>query len=63
MKASDVREKTPQELRRLATDLAEELFRLRMRHAMGQLEKTANVRRVRKDIARVKTALRAKSVG
>lgn len=60
MKPSEVREKNVQELKRLENDLAEELFRLRLKAATGQLEKTANLRKVRKDLARVKTIRREK---
>jgi large subunit ribosomal protein L29 len=38
----------------------EELFRLRIRHASGQLESTAMLGRLRKDIARIKSVLKEK---
>ena len=55
-----------QELNGLTTDklldrekeLKEQLFNLRVRLATGQLENTASLKQVRKDIARVKTVLR-----
>ena len=62
MKPGEVRDKPVPELQRLEAELAEELFHLRLKHATGQLQKTANVRRVRKDLARVKTVLRAKAL-
>ena len=40
--------------------LLEEQFRLRMQHATGQLAKTSRLRTVRRDIARVRTAITAK---
>ena len=40
-------------------DLKEELFNLRFQLAANQLENTARIKAVKKDIARVKTALRA----
>ena len=43
-------------------DLAEELFRLRIRHTSGQLDSPAMMGRVRKDIARIQTVLRQKEV-
>lgn len=62
MKANEVREKSAQELHKLETELREELFRLRLKAAMGRLEKTANLRHVRKDLARVLTIRRQKQV-
>ena len=41
----------------------EELFRLRLRHASGQLESPAALGHIRRDIARVKTVLVEKEVG
>ncbi|MGC9207306.1 50S ribosomal protein L29 [Acidithiobacillus sp.] len=40
--------------------LLEEQFKLRMQHATGQLAKTTRLRTVRRDIARVRTAISAK---
>ena len=55
MKASDVRMKTVDELDADLADLKKEQFNLRFQKATGQLEKTARVKQVRKDIARIKT--------
>jgi large subunit ribosomal protein L29 len=55
MKAGDVRAKTDDELQQQIDDLAKEEFNLRFQKASGQLENTARVRQVRRDIARVKT--------
>ena len=57
MKASDVRAKTVDELKQQVDDLAKEAFNLRFQRASGQLENTARVRQVRRDIARIKTIL------
>ncbi len=57
MKASDVRAKTADELKQQLEDLAKEAFNLRFQRASGQLENTARVRQVRRDIARIKTIL------
>ncbi len=46
------------ELKQKNTDIAEELFKLRIRHASGQLESPATMKNLRKDIARIKTVLR-----
>ena len=59
-KAGDVRAKTPDELSALLLDLRKEQFNLRFQRATGQMEKTHRVDEVRKDIARIKTVLRAK---
>ncbi len=40
--------------------LLEEQFKLRMQHATGQLAKTTRMRSVRRDIARIRTAMTAK---
>jgi large subunit ribosomal protein L29 len=61
MKASDVRAKTPDELTEDLGRLKKEQFNLRFQKATGQLENTARVRQVRRDIARIQTVLRAKS--
>ena len=61
MKASDLRTKTPDELKTELLNLRKEQFNLRFRKASGQLENTARVREVRRDIARIKTVLAPKS--
>jgi large subunit ribosomal protein L29 len=60
MKASDLRTKTPDELKSELLGLRKEQFNLRFRKASGQLENTARVREVRRDIARIKTVLAPK---
>jgi len=62
MNASDVRAKTADELKQELLDLKKEQFNLRFQGATQQLENTSRVRQVRRDIARVKTILREKSV-
>ena len=57
MKAEDLRQKTEDELKDQLLDLKKEQFNLRFQSASGQLENTARVREVRRDIARVKTTL------
>ena len=61
MKASDVRAKTPDELTDDLGRLKKEQFNLRFQKATGQLENTARVRQVRRDIARIQTVLRGKT--
>jgi len=57
MKASDVRAKSDDELKSQLADLRKEAFNLRFQQASGQLENTARVRQVRRDIARIMTIL------
>jgi len=58
MNAADLKAKTGDELRTQLSDLKKEAFNLRFQRASGQLENTARVRQVRRDIARVETVLR-----
>ena len=60
MKINEIREMVVDELNRKNRDLVEELFRLRIRHASGQLETPSSLGRVRKDIARIRTVLKEK---
>ena len=57
MKAEDVRAKSDDELKEQLLDLRKESFNLRFQTASGQLENTARVRHVRRDIGRIKTIL------
>ena len=57
MKPEDIRAKSEDELRDELRDLKKEAFNLRFQQASGQLENTARVRDVRRDIARVQTVL------
>jgi large subunit ribosomal protein L29 len=61
MKASDLKTKTVQQLKGELLELRREQFNLRMQHATDQLQKTDQVARVRKNIARVKTVLNQKA--
>jgi large subunit ribosomal protein L29 len=61
MKASDLKTKTPDELKTELVTLKREVFNLRFQKASGQLENTARVRTVRRDIARIQTVLGGKS--
>jgi large subunit ribosomal protein L29 len=55
VKAEDLRTKSLDELRDNLASLKKEQFNLRFQKATGQLEKTARIREVRRDIARIKT--------
>ncbi|WP_055085347.1 50S ribosomal protein L29 [Jannaschia donghaensis] len=63
MDASDLRAKTPDELRTELTNLKKEAFNLRFQAATSQLENTARVRVVKRSIARVNTILNEKARG
>ena len=61
MKIDEVRGLTPDQLAESLINLKKEQFNLRFQKATGQLEKTARVREVRRDIARIKTIAAEKS--
>ena len=58
MNAVEIREKSMSELQDLLKDLQEELFNLRFKHAINQLDNPMRLVAVKKDIARVKTIIR-----
>ena len=60
MKINEIRGLGINELQTKNSELVEELFRLKIRHASGQLESTATLGRLRKDIARIETVLKEK---
>ena len=57
MKASEYRDLNIEELVVKENELTEALFNLKFQHATGQLDNTAQLKKTRKDIARVKTIL------
>ncbi|MCT8991017.1 50S ribosomal protein L29 [Chelativorans sp. SCAU2101] len=63
MKAADVRAMTLDQLEDELAKLKKEQFNLRFQKATGQLEKTARVKQVRRDIARIKTIAAEKAAG
>jgi large subunit ribosomal protein L29 len=52
--------KSTEELAQLEADLAAKRFTLRFQHAVGQVENTSEIRKTRRELARVKTALQMK---
>ncbi len=60
MKAATLRDMSVDELQRKLAELRESLFNLKFQHATGQLENTAQLKRHKRDIARVLTVLREK---
>lgn len=61
MSAKDLVAQTPEQLREQLVALKKEAFNLRFQQATGQLENTARMRTVRKDVARIKTVLNQKA--
>ena len=63
MKAADARAMSPDQLNDELAKLKKEQFNLRFQKATGQMEKTARVRQIRRDIARIKTVAAEKAAG
>ncbi|MGZ3217602.1 50S ribosomal protein L29 [Paracoccus sp. T5] len=61
MDATELKSKTPDQLKDQLVALKKEAFNLRFQQATGQLENTARMRAVRRDVARVKTILNQKA--
>ena len=61
MKITDLRDKSDDQLSDELVSLKKEQFNLRFQQATGQIEKTARVKQVRRDIARIKTIVSEKS--
>ena len=61
MNAHELRDKTPDQLREELSTLKKEAFNLRFQQATGQLESTARMRSVKRDVARVRTVLTEKA--
>ena len=61
MTAQNLREQTAEQLREQLVALKKEAFNLRFQQATGQLENTARIRAVRRDVARVNTILNQKA--
>jgi len=60
MNASDLRQKSSDELKLEMDGLLREQFNLRMQKGTGQLSRPDQIRKVRRDIARIKTVLNEK---
>ena len=58
---NEITAKSAEELAQLEAELAAKRFTLRVQHAVGQLENTAEIRKTRRELARVKMALRSKT--
>ncbi len=62
MKASEIRELSSEDLNKALKDSRAELFNLRFQMATSQLDNTARIKMVKKDIARVLTEIRAREI-
>ena len=62
MKGKDLKELTKEELLKKKKDIKEELFNLRFQHSTGQLENTARLKLLKKDVAKIETILRQKEL-
>ena len=60
MKANELKDKSVEQLNADLVGLLKAQFGLRMQHATGQLGKTSELKKVRRDIARIKTVLNEK---
>ena len=60
-KAKEINQLTPDELSARLRELKQEALNLRLQQATGQLENTARIRVVRREIAQVMTAINAKA--
>ena len=58
MKASELRDLSVEELQAKSDELRGELFNLKVKHSTGQLEDTARLAHLRRDVARCETLLR-----
>jgi large subunit ribosomal protein L29 len=61
MKAKELKERTPDELQLMERELSRDLWKTRFANFTNQLDDTAKIRRLRREIARVKTLLTQKS--
>lgn len=62
MKAEEIRELKDSEIQQKLDETYEELWNLRFKHATNQLTNTNDIKRVRKDIARLKTVQREREI-
>ncbi|HPE59570.1 MAG: 50S ribosomal protein L29 [Thiothrix sp.] len=57
MKAAELRQKSAEELKAELTENLQEQFKLRMQQAAGQLSRPSEMKRVRREIARIRTLM------
>ncbi len=57
MKSEDLKGKSADELKKMLLEARKEQFNLRFQHSGGQLENTAQMRKIRRNVARIKTMM------
>jgi large subunit ribosomal protein L29 len=62
MKAKELKDLTTEELLKKKKDVKEEVFNLRFQHSTGQLENTARMKLIKRDIARIETIIKEKEL-
>ncbi len=62
MKAAEIRKLSGEDLQAKLKEARAELFNLRFQMATGQLDNTARIKQVKKDIARIQTEMRAREL-
>ena len=62
MKAEEIRNLSQQEIEKMLRDTQQELLNLRLRKQSGQVEKTHELRELRREIARLKTIIKERAV-
>jgi large subunit ribosomal protein L29 len=63
MKAKELRERGLEDLQHMASDLKEDVFKLRFQHATGQLDDVSKLRQAKRKLARVHTLIREHELG
>ena len=58
MRAKEIRERTAEELERLLSENKSQLFQLRLKNATHQLTNTGDIKKTRREIARIETVIR-----
>ena len=62
MRAKELRERNDEELLQLQDEAQDQLFRARLQNATHQLDKTSDIRKARREVARIKTVLAERAV-
>lgn len=60
MKFAEIKDMTVEELRKRSQQIREELFETKMKHSLGQVSNPLEIRRMRRDLARVLSAMNLK---
>jgi large subunit ribosomal protein L29 len=63
VKAKEMRSRSAEELQRIERDTVEQIFRSRIKNATHQLDKSSEIGKARRELARIKTVLRERQLG